>query len=131
MSSVIEACRQRFRGESHLEFHVNDGRSLEFAADNSVDFIWSFDVFVHIEPEDIDGYLQEFRRVLKPGGRAIIHHGIIGKTVFEWRSSLTLQVFAGILEKHGFTLLQQFSSWGDNNQYRVAASDVVSIFQKP
>ena len=127
----INHCREVFGTSENIEFHVNDGRSLAFADDNSVDFIWSFDVFVHIEPEDIDGYLQEFRRVLKPGGIAIIHHGIIGKTVFEWRSSLTLQVFAGLLEKHGFALVDQFSAWGDDNQYRVAASDVVSIFRKP
>ena len=127
----IEHCRQVFGANNNIEFHVNDGRSLAFAEDNSIDFIWSFDVFVHIEPDDIDAYLEEFRRVLKPGGVAIIHHGIIGKTVFEWRSSLTLQVFTALLSKHEFTLLEQFSAWGEDNQHRVSASDVVSIFSKP
>lgn len=126
----IDHCKRLFADTGNAEFHVNDGRSLTFAADDSVDFIWSFDVFVHIEPDDIDAYLQEFRRVLKQDGVAIIHHGIIGKTVFEWRSSLTLQMFTGLLEKHDFTLLRQFSSWGDDDQFRVSASDVVSIFRK-
>ena len=126
----INQCREIFGDNSNAEFHVNDGRSLAFAADNSVDFIWSFDVFVHIEPEDIEGYLQEFRRVLKPDGVAIIHHGIIGNTVFEWRSSLTLQIFTGLLRKHDFTLIDQFSAWGDDNRFKVSASDVVSIFRK-
>ena len=126
----IDHCRSVFGDNDNVEFHVNDGRSLAFADDNSVDFIWSFDVFVHIEPEDIDAYLAEFRRVLKPGGVAIIHHGIIGKTIFEWRSSLTLQVFTELLKKHDFSLLQQFSAWGDERQYSVSASDVVSVFRK-
>lgn len=126
----INHCREVFGANDNVEFHVNDGRSLAFAEDESVDFIWSFDVFVHIEPEDIEAYMREFRRVLKPDGVAILHHGIIGKTVFEWRSSLTLQVFAEILKRHDFTLLEQFSAWGDSRQFRVAASDVVSVISK-
>lgn len=126
----INHCRNVFGANSNIEFHVNDGRSLAFAQDNSVDFIWSFDVFVHIEPEDIEGYMQEFRRVLKDGGVAIIHHGIIGKTVFEWRSSLTLQIFNGVVRKYDFVLLDQFNAWGDDNRFKVSASDVVSIFRK-
>lgn len=126
----IDHCRQVFGARDNIEFHVNDGRSLAFAADDSIDHIWSFDVFVHIEPEDIDAYLQEFRRVLKPGGTAIIHHGIIGKTVFEWRSSLTLQVFSELLAKHDFELSQQFSAWGEDDRFSVAASDMISIFRK-
>ena len=126
----INHCREIFRHKDNVELHVNDGRSLSFADDESVDFIWSFDVFVHIEPEDIDAYLQEFRRILKRDGLAIIHHGIIGKTVFEWRSSLTLQMFTALLEKHEFALVGQFSAWGEADQFRVAASDVVSIFRK-
>ena len=127
----IDHCKKIFGDKDNISFHINDGRSLEFAGDDSVDVIWSFDVFVHIEPEDIDAYLQEFRRVLKRDGQAIIHHGIIGNTNFGWRSSLTLQVFASLLEKHDFQLVEQFSSWGDGNQYSVSASDVVSIIRRP
>jgi len=126
----IKHCKDIFGDKENVEFHVNDGRSLKFVADNTINFIWSFDVFVHIEPTDIDAYLQEFRRILRDDGVAIIHHGIIGKTNFAWRSSLTLQVFTELLNKHDFELINQFSSWGDKNQYSVAASDVVSVFRK-
>jgi len=85
---------------------------------------------VHIEPPDIEHYLCEFRRILKDDGLAIIHHGVVGKTDLNWRSSLTLQVFSDLLEKHNFTLLQQFDSWGENDEFRVASSDVISIFKK-
>lgn len=41
---------------------------------NTLDGIWSYDVFVHINPVDARGYLREFQRVLRPGAYAIIHH---------------------------------------------------------
>jgi ubiquinone/menaquinone biosynthesis C-methylase UbiE len=126
----IEHCQNLFSGNDNVEFHVNDGRSLEFIRDNSIDFIWSFDVFVHIEPPDIERYLHEFRRILKDDGLVIMHHGIIGKTDFSWRSSLTLQMFSELLQKFEFTLVKQFSSWGENGEFNVAASDLISIFKK-
>ena len=126
----IDHCRDLFGDKDNISFHVNDGRSLNFAADNSVDYVWSFDVFVHIEPEDIDSYFQEFRRVLKRDGLAVIHHGIIGNTNFGWRSSLTLQVFTELLKKHDFALIDQFNAWGDEDQFSVSSSDVISILRK-
>src|SRR4051812_3157212 len=37
----IEHCRDRFADEGHMEFHVNDGQSLEMVADGSIDFAFS------------------------------------------------------------------------------------------
>ena len=126
----IAHCKKLFADNKNVEFHINDGRSLDMIADDSVDFVWSFDVFVHIEPPDIEHYLREFQRILKDDGIAIIHHGIAGKTDFGWRSSLTSKVFSDLLEKHGFKLLRQFDSWGDDDEFRVISSDVISIFRK-
>ena len=126
----IVHCKSEFGHNDNVEFHVNDGRSLSFIADQSVDFVWSFDVFVHIEPPDIDCYLREFQRILKDKGLVILHHGAIGKTDLNWRSSLTSKVFDSLLEKHGFTTVRQFNAWGDNGEYSVAPGDLISVFQK-
>lgn len=126
----IAHCKKLFADNDNVEFHVNDGRSLDVVADNTIDFIWSYDVFVHIEPPDIDGYLGEFRRVLKDDGLAIIHHGVVGKTDFSWRSSLTLQAFNELLEKNDFAILEQFNSWGEHDEFNVAASDMITIFKQ-
>src|SRR5258708_2335827 len=69
----IELCRRRFADAGNIEFHVNDGKSLGAIASDSVDGVWSFDVFVHIAPPDVDAYVAEISRVLRPGGRAVIH----------------------------------------------------------
>lgn len=126
----IAYCKRVFGQNSNAEFYLNDGRSLDMVADNSIDFIWSFDVFVHIEPSDIECYLKEFRRILNDGGSVVIHHGTIGKTDLKWRSSLTQQTFSKLLEKLDFTLIDQFDAWGENGEFRVASSDTISIFRK-
>ena len=126
----IDHCKKLFGGNTNIEFHLNDGGSLDFIIDDSVDFIWSFDVFVHIEPVDIERYLKEFRRILKKNGRVIIHHGIVGKTAHNWRSTLTLQIFTALLQKYNFSLTDQFSSWGEDDAFKVESGDVISIFSR-
>jgi SAM-dependent methyltransferase len=76
--TAIAHCRERFAGDTHVSFHVNDGTSLAIAGDRSVDLIFSFDSLVHAERDVIAGYLTEFARVLAADGVAFIHHSNIG-----------------------------------------------------
>lgn len=125
----IEMCRSRFAGLANIQFFVNDGSSLPFVQDESIDYVWSFDVFVHIAPPDIDKYLDEIRRVLRPGALAIIHHANEPGPEEAWRSRMTGKLFAQMLEKHGFLLLQQFDRWGPEGEF-VVRGDLVTVFQK-
>ena len=50
-----------------------DGKSLQPLADASFDAVISFDVFIHLESEEIFRYFAEINRVLKPGGRFVVH----------------------------------------------------------
>src|SRR5437879_3573156 len=43
LSECIEACKKRFSSESHITYHVNDGKSLAMIPNNSIDFVFSFD----------------------------------------------------------------------------------------
>jgi ubiquinone/menaquinone biosynthesis C-methylase UbiE len=72
--ACIEHCKRRFQAFDHVSYFVNDGRSLSAIPDRSIDFIWSYDVFVHIELAEFRLYLSEFRRILREGGVAAIHH---------------------------------------------------------
>jgi SAM-dependent methyltransferase len=76
--SCIEACRKRFAGSEKIEFHVNDGRSLDAIADRSVDFAFSFDSLVHVEGDVLEAYLGELARTLAADGVAFIHHSNLG-----------------------------------------------------
>ena len=69
----IEVCRERF-ADQPVDCHVGDGRTLSFQDNESVDFIFSFESLIHTEIDDLCSYFQEIARVLKPGGRAFLHH---------------------------------------------------------
>ncbi len=77
-ASCIVACQDRFKNASHGRFFVNDGRSLAMVADNSIDFVFSFDSLVHVEAEIIKAYLVELSRVMAPQGIGFLHHSNLG-----------------------------------------------------
>lgn len=72
--SCIESCKRRFSGSSDIEYHVNDGRSLEMLEDESIDFVFSYDSLVHAEPEVMQAYVQQLGRKLRLNGAGFIHH---------------------------------------------------------
>lgn len=76
--NCIEACRRRFEADTHLSYHVNDGSSLDFVEDGSVDFAFSFDSLVHVEGEVMRTYLTGLERKLAPDGVAFLHHSNLG-----------------------------------------------------
>ncbi len=75
----IRACRERFPAANHLEYHVNDGLSLDMVEDESVDFVFSFDSLVHAEENVIETYLAQLSRKLTRTAVGFIHHSNIGE----------------------------------------------------
>ncbi len=75
----IEASKQRFADCSNIEYHVNNGRSLDMIPDSSVDFVFSFDSLVHADESVINAYLCQFKRILTKDGVAFIHHSNFGE----------------------------------------------------
>lgn len=74
----IEHCKTRFAADNHIQFHINDGTSLDAVPDNSIDFVFSFDSLVHAEKDVIKAYLAQLGRKLKPNGVGFLHHSNIG-----------------------------------------------------
>jgi SAM-dependent methyltransferase len=128
----IEICRQRLAYADNVEYHVNDGSSLSFLADGSVDVVWSFDVFVHVSPVETERYVAEIGRVLRPGGRAVIHHGNVGCTYEHgFRSRTTAADFRDLVAENDLTLLRQFDSWGEGGRFDVRTyGDVITAFAR-
>lgn len=74
-ATMLELLRARFAGEARLECVRLDGTGLGPVADRAADAVVSFDVFVHLPQWDVFNYLREIHRVLRPGGKAVVHHG--------------------------------------------------------
>ena len=58
--------------QQRIELRQEDARALPFE-DASVDIAFMLDVVEHLTPPELDRTLQEVFRVLKPGGRLIVH----------------------------------------------------------
>jgi Methyltransferase domain len=77
--TCVDGCMQRFRELDHVEFHRNDGRSLDAVADHSVDLAFSFDSLVHVEDDVIGAYLRALTQKLADDGVAFLHHSNLGE----------------------------------------------------
>lgn len=82
----IHACKERFTRDSHITYHVNDGRSLEMVPDDAIDFVFTYDSLVHTEHDVMEAYLRQLSRKLRRPGVGFIHHSNTGQytTYFKW-----------------------------------------------
>ena len=76
--SMLERTRARVtsHGLTNVSFVHGPCGALTGIADDSVDLVFSYDVFVHIALEDTVAYIGEITRVLRDGGVAIVHHAV-------------------------------------------------------
>nr|WP_246280453.1 class I SAM-dependent methyltransferase [Nocardioides daedukensis] len=158
--TCLEVCRSRFGDDGQVRYIETDGTSLPGVLDESIDFIWSFDSFVHMERGVIDAYLAEFARVLRPEGRFVIHHagkrewslravpltrklGAPGRVVQRLMSQGRLRdsgcradVSAGLVGRlvatHGLEVVEQRNAWGAHGEFDLSKfGDVITVGRKP
>ena len=72
--TMIRALTSRFENRSNCQPLLLDGTGLTGVASGSVDAVFSYGVFVHLQHWDFYNYIAETARVLRPGGKAIIQH---------------------------------------------------------
>jgi len=105
--------RERFPDQvDKFEFYETSGYELGGIDDESVDLVFSFGTFVHIDPEGIDAYLGEIKRCLRPGGVATIHYGDRSKRFFKGKplgyggfADMNGDKMEALLEAHGLPIV--------------------------
>jgi SAM-dependent methyltransferase len=75
--AMLGHLRKRFAGISTLQYYHTDGMTLPQLPEESLDFVISFDVFVHFEPRLIYWYLRQIQSLLKPGGVGVLHYATV------------------------------------------------------
>jgi SAM-dependent methyltransferase len=132
----VRLCRLRFAGLAQLDFFVNDGRDLAFLASESFDRVWSWDVFVHIAAADAAAYVPQLARVLRPGGRGLVHHARRGPDRRGWRSDVSAEQMSRWCEEAGLRVIAQDDAW-DDGRCRIwpglpasAGPDVFTVFER-
>ena len=70
----IDICRSRFIEHNNIRFLTTTGGDLRGIEDSSQSALFSYDAMVHFEAIDVISYLDEISRVLRPGGRALLHY---------------------------------------------------------
>jgi ubiquinone/menaquinone biosynthesis C-methylase UbiE len=67
--SYIKFASKECSSLKNVSFHLIESRHLDFLEKDSVDVVCSSSVFIHLNLYDIFWYFNEFKRVVKPGGR--------------------------------------------------------------
>jgi len=71
----LEKILREYFPDMNLKFFtLENDIKLDFLKDHQIDYIFSFDTFVHLAPECIEAYFKEFYRILKFEGCGIIHY---------------------------------------------------------
>ena len=110
--TCIDRCKERY-GDKIQNYYVGSGSDLKDIKSNSIDFVFSFDSFVHMHEEVIDSYLNEIERVLELGGYCWIHHSCLvngNDDNFQniaGRSNMDLDKFKSIANKYRLKLIKQ------------------------
>lgn len=97
----VEACKRRFTDATNITYAVNDGSSLDFVPDASIDFVFSFDSLVHADTATIEAYLSQLPRILSPRGAAFIHHSNLGAYGSRFRFLALTPKVSGLMRRLG------------------------------
>ena len=128
-AACIDLCKERFKYSDNIEFHVNDGSSLEMVEDGSRDLIISYDSFVHIDPEIIEIYVSQFAAKLRDFGIVWLTHSSRANET-EWRSDMSKEKMAAMAERHGLVTKAQMGFIPRRDEGGFYWRDYVSILKK-
>jgi SAM-dependent methyltransferase len=129
VAECVRACQQKWPEHADA-FQVCDGLSLPLGA-GSVDWVWSFDCLVHCDEAVMGSYCRDFFRVLRPGGKAVVHHA--GWPTDEQRAAGgrdgAAVVVGRLAREAGLVVEAQTDHWEGGNVKLFA--DCLSVLRRP
>jgi ubiquinone/menaquinone biosynthesis C-methylase UbiE len=95
---------------SNVVYVKNNGTDFPSIADDSIDFLFSFGTFVHLDNHLIAAYLENMRTVLKPGANVVIQYSdktkIMAQMIEDF-SENTPHTMRQMVSDAGYTILEE------------------------
>jgi ubiquinone/menaquinone biosynthesis C-methylase UbiE len=134
-ANCLDTCRRRFANWHNVDYFLTTGTTLPRYLWSRIDFVFSFDSFVHMSEPVIQAYMHEIARVLDSDGVAVLHHADIPDPTTHnqdshpgWRSAINRATIAQLAEAAGLTVVDQLRYWDAGRGIGVPRfSDTVSI----
>jgi len=73
-AEILAEAKRTFRRYSHVYYIVNHGHEFPGIPPSSVDFLFSFGTFVHLELPIIAAYLAAMKTILKPDANVVLQY---------------------------------------------------------
>jgi ubiquinone/menaquinone biosynthesis C-methylase UbiE len=133
--TCLEYCRARFPNKTNVDYFLTTGTRLPSYTTGVIDFVFSYDSFVHMSEDVIEAYMYEIARVLKGGGVAVIHHADIADVAtyeqrhIGQRSAVNRSIVRTLAERSGLTVSRQFEYWQEENRLG-CPGDAVTLLRR-
>jgi len=106
---LLAELRKNFN-KPNMIFVKNNGDDFPGVPDKAIDYLFCFGTFVHLEVDLIDRYLANIRRVLKPGGSAVIQYSDKTKILARDNTGFsdnTPDRMRQLVENNGFRIVEE------------------------
>jgi ubiquinone/menaquinone biosynthesis C-methylase UbiE len=112
---LLRGLKKNFR-RPNLVFVKNNGCDFPGIAPQSVDYVFSFDCFVHLDTDLIEQYLRSLKIIVKPKSNVVIHYSD--------KSKVMAQINNGFSENTPEKMRQMVLSAG----FRVVEEDLTTMW---
>ena len=106
---LLTELRSRFR-RANLAFVRNNGTDFPGIANHSVDFIFSFDTFVHLDVDIIEEYLENMKSLVTPASNIVIHYSDKSKPMAQRNSGFSQndpETMRRLVSSHGYFIYEE------------------------
>lgn len=114
-SEALEEVRKNVH-RSNMEFIRNNGTDFPGVQENSIDYLFSFGTFVHLDVPIIESYLRNMRPLLRGGSNVVLHYSD--------KTKVMAQVNAGFSENNPATMRRLVVEHG----YKILEEDLTSMW---
>jgi enamine deaminase RidA (YjgF/YER057c/UK114 family) len=101
---------QRTLESPNLAVIKNNGTDFPGIPDESVDFVFTFGTFVHLDAPLIESYLQNLRRIVRPAANLVIHYSDKNKVMAQQNVSFsqnTPERMRRMVQQAGYEILEE------------------------